>query len=181
MQTDVLITDVRLRLDAGRGNIPFEPLVESLAVELSAEAFRKIVEEGIRKVGDRVPVEIELGSVRLLDGGAEIIMKVKRSILRAELRAKLAISAYDPETIRIQVAELDAPAWVPTQFVLEHGMTYAASRQGFTRADGVENSVDIDPAVVLASRGIPVKLATPGAWSIVTTPESIVTRFGPDR
>jgi hypothetical protein len=181
MYSDVIINNVRLRLDPGHGNMPFEPLVETLSIEISADAFRKIVVEGIRKVGDRVPVEIELGSVRLLDGGAEIVMKVKRSILRAELRIRLAFSAIDPETIRVQVAELDAPAWVPTQFVIEHGMTYASSREGFTRVAGVDSAVDINPATILASRGIPVNLAKPGAWSMETTPQSILVGFGPDR
>lgn len=173
MQSDLQITDVRLRLDPRQGRVPFEPLVEQLSLDLSSDAFAKIVQAGLVLMADRLPVEVALGSARLVDGGAEIVAKVKRSILKADLRVRLEFLVHDPSTIRVRIAELDAPAWVPTQFVIENAMNVAAARPGFARVPGDERAVDVNPATVIAGRGIPLKLATPGAWSVKPTAQTL--------
>ncbi len=166
MQSDIQISDVRLRLDPGQGKMPFEPLIESLSIEITSNAFKKIAEQAVLQFADRLPVEITLSSVRLIAGGAEIVARVKRSILKAELRAVLGFSVQKEETVRVRVSELDAPAWVPAQFVLDHGMTFASARPGFSRVPGDDRAIDLKPAVVLAGAGAPVKLGEPGAWTI---------------
>lgn len=173
MQSEIQISDVRLRLEPGQGQSPFTPLVESLFIEITSAAFKKIVEQSVMLFADRLPVEIELGSVRLVDGGAEIVTKVKRSILKAELRARLGFATQDAETIRIRVVELEAPAWVPTQFVLDHGMNYASTRPGFSRVAGDDRAIDIKPAIVLSGTGIPLELAGPGTWTIDPSANSL--------
>jgi hypothetical protein len=178
MQSDLQINDVRLRLDPRQGRVPFEPLVESLSLDLSSAAFAKIVQAGLALAGDRLPVEVTMGSARLIDGGAEIVVKVKRSILKADLCARLAFSVQDPSTVRVRIADLDAPAWVPIPFVIENAMNVAAAKPGFSRVPGDERAVDVNPATVIASRGIPLKLATPGAWSINPTAETLSIAYG---
>jgi hypothetical protein len=168
-----------MQLDPGQGKMPFEPLVESIALDLSPEAFLKIVQQGLRMVGPRVPVDIELTSARLIDGGAEIVAKAKKSILKADLRAKLAFQSADGDAIRVRIAELDAPKWVPVDLVLGQAMTMAASKPGLSRVAGDDRAVDVDPAVVLASRGIPAKLAQPGAWTVNPTAASLSVAYGP--
>lgn len=179
MQPDVHISNVRMRLDPRHGRVPFEPLVESLFIELSASAFVKIVEQGVIKAAGRAPVDIELASARLVDGGAEIVTRVKRSILKAELKVSLTFLAHDPRTIRIRIANIDAPAWVPTQFVIDQGMNMAANRPGFSRVSGDDRAVDVNPAEILLSRGIPMKLAEPGMWTVTPTAESIGVGYQP--
>jgi hypothetical protein len=173
MQSDIKISDMRLRLDPAAGRIPYQPIVEGLRLELSPEAFSKIVQIVLGLVADRLPVEVELGTARLIDGGAEIVAKVKRSILRADLRVRLALLVQAPETIRVRIAELDAPAWVPTQLVLDNAMRVAAAQPGFTRVSDDDRAVDVNPAELIASRGIPTKLATPGFWSVSATAQSL--------
>jgi hypothetical protein len=180
MQSDVQITDVRLQLNQGEGRIPFEPLVEHLALELSSVAFDKIVRRAIVLFSGRLPVEIEIGSARIVNGDAEVVAKVKRSILKADLRARLTFATPDAETIRVRVAELDAPAWVPTQMVLDHGLTMATDRPGISKVTGDGRAVDLKPAIVLAQYGLPVKLATPGAWSISPAASSIGVGYSAD-
>lgn len=177
MQSDVQISDVRLRLDPRDGRVPFEPLVERLSLDLSSAAFETILRTGLVLMADRLPVEVALDSARLVDGGAEIVVKVKRSILKADLRVRLAFSVQDPSTIRVRIAELDAPAWVPTQFVLEQALNVAAAKPGFSRVPGDERAVDVNPATVIASRGIPLKLATPGAWSVDPTAQTLSVSY----
>lgn len=179
MPSDVQITNVRMRLEPGTGNLPFEPLVESLAVELSPDAFLKIVQQGLRMVAGRAPVEIELVSARLIEGGAEIVAKAKKSILKADLRARLAFSAPDGSAIRVKIAELDAPKWVPVDLVLNQGMTMATNRPGFKRVAGDERAVDVDPAAVLQSQGVPAKLAQPGVWAINPTATALSVDYRP--
>jgi hypothetical protein len=179
MLPDVQISNVRLRLDPGQGGMPFEPLVESLTLDLSSDAFLKIVQQGIRMVGGRAPVDVELTSANLVEGGAEIVAKVKRSILKADLRARLAFSAPTGDAIRVRIAELDAPKWVPVDMVLGQAMTMAANRPGFSRVPGDDRAIDVDPAAVLLSRGIPAKLANPGAWSVSPTASVLSVDYRP--
>jgi hypothetical protein len=178
MQPDLTISDMRVRLNPRQGRVPFEPLVESLDVQLSSGAFAKIVQTGLVMMADRLPVQVELTNARLVDGGAEILLKVRRSILKADLRVRLAFFVHDPETIRVQIAELEGPAWVPTQFVLEQGMNVAAAQPGFSRAPDDDRAFDVSPAAVIASRGIPITLATPGAWSVSPTAETLSVTYG---
>lgn len=178
MQSDVHISDVRLRLDPREGRVPFEPLVERLALNLSSTAFETIVQAGLILVGGRLPVEVSLGSARLVDHGAEIVVNVKRSILKADLRVRLAFSVGSPSTVRVQIVELDAPAWVPTQFAIENAMNVLAAKPGFSRVPDDERAIDVDPATVIAGRGIPLKLASPGVWSVDATPATLGVRYG---
>lgn len=179
MQPDVQITNICLCLDPGQGRVPFEPLVESLSVELSSDAFAKIMRQGVRMAAGRAPVDVEIGSARLVTGGAEIVAKVKRSILKADLRARLAFESADGKAIRVRIAELDAPAWVPTAMVLEQAMAMAANRPGFSRVPGDGRAIDVDPAAVLASRGIPAKLAQPGVWSVQAAADTLAVDYRP--
>ena len=48
-------------------------------------------------------------------------------------------------------------------------MSVAAAKPGFTRVAGDDLAIDVNPATVIASRGVPLTLATPGAWSIDAT------------
>jgi hypothetical protein len=130
-------------------------------------------------IARRAPVELELASARLVESGAEVLIRVKRSILKAELRIRLSFTTPDAVTIRIKAVELDAPAWVPAQFVIDHGMTLACSRPGLARVVDDPRAIDIDPAAVLAARGLPLTLAKPGGWTIDPTAESLKIRYGP--
>lgn len=177
MQPDIQINDLQLRLDPATGRIPFSPLVTSMHVDISQGAFEKAVRAAVVMAGDRVPVDLTLASANLVNGGAEIVARVKRSILKADVKAHLEFTAISDDTIRVRVAKIDAPAWVPTQFVIEQGMGVVAAKAGFARAADDPSALDVKPADVLARRGIPVKLAAPGSWSIDTAPDQMRVRF----
>lgn len=166
MHSEVQISDVHLRLDPRQGNLPFEPLVESMRIAISPAGFEKIVRAGMARIAGKVPAEIELGSARLTDGGAEIIAKAKRSILKAEITVRLSFSAPNPDAIRVRIENLDAPAWMPTSFILDMGMGMLAGKTGLSRVPDDDRAFEVDPALILASRGIPAKLAQPGRWSV---------------
>jgi hypothetical protein len=177
MQSDLTVSDLQVRLLPGKGSIPIEPLVERLSLELSTAAFQKIVEQGARLAAGKLPVEIELNSARLVDGGAEIVARAKRSILKADLSAKLTFAVVDGKAIRVRVAELDAPGWVPTQMVLAHGMNVAAARPGFTKVEGDDRAIDVDPRVILTSAGLPLAIAEDGLWSLNPTASALGVSF----
>jgi hypothetical protein len=179
MQSDVQISDVRLALAPRPGRVPFEPQIESLNLALSSTAFLKIVQQGVKMAAGRAPVDVELSSARLVDGGAEIVTKVKRSILKADLRVRLAFESTGGETIRVRIAELDAPAWIPSSFVLDQAMGMAAGKPGLARVAGDDRAIDVDPAAILASRGIPASFAKPGVWSVDPKAEAVGVSYAP--
>jgi hypothetical protein len=173
MQPDVNISSLQIRLQPGQGRAPLEPVVERLSVDLSSEAFRKIVEQAVRMFANRLPLDVDLGTVQLIAGGAEIVTRVKRSILKADLRVRLGFSVHDGHAFRIRVSDLDAPAWVPTQLVLDQGVNYATTREGFSRVDGDNRAIDVNPEVILAATGLPMTLAQPGSWQIAPVAGSV--------
>jgi hypothetical protein len=166
---DIAITDIQLRLEPGQGRVAFQPLVERLRLGITSDAFGKVALTGLGLIAARLPVDLELTSARLVDGGAELVARVKKSFLKADLRVLLAFSVVDPATVRVRIADLEGPAWIPTQFVIENAMSVAESKPGFARVPDDDRAIDVNPAVVIASRGVPLTLATPGAWSIDAT------------
>ena len=180
MLPDVALSDLHVQLAPGSGALPFTPSVNQFSASLSADAFAKIVEAGIAMVQSRLPVEVHYVSSRLTGAGAEVTARVKRSVLKAEIRATLELSTPNPNLIRVRFGEIAGPAWVPAGMVIEKAIEKASARPGVTRAADDPRAVDIDPLVILKALNLPVTLAQPGAWTVAPSPEAIKVGFSTD-
>jgi len=179
MLPDVALSNLHVQLAPGSGALPFTPSIDRFSAGLSAAAFAKIVETGIGMVQSRLPVDVQFVGSRLTDLGAEVTARVKRSVLKAEIRATLELSTPGPDRIRVRFGEIAGPAWVPAGMVIEKAIEKAAARPGVTRAADDPRAVDVDPLVILKTLNLPVALAQPGAWTVTPTPEAINVSFGP--
>lgn len=177
MLSDITLSDVRVDLTPGAGELPFIPAVRQFSAGLSAEAFAKIVQTGILMVQNRLPVEVHYLGSQLTETGAEVTARVKRSVLKAEIRARLELSTPTPDAIRLRFAEIAGPPWVPVSMVIDKAIEKAVARPGVTRAGDDPRAVDIDPRAILDYLHLPVALAEPGAWSLTSAPDAINLAF----
>lgn len=179
MNTDVTITSMRVHLLPREGRPPVEPVILEAAINLSQEGFLKIVTEGMRKAKKVAPVDLELIDAVLVDGGAQIAARVKRGLLRAELRFHLEFSVADGQAIRVRVGNVDAPAWVPVNLVLDQGMQVADGKPGIGRVAGDARAIDVDPRAMLIQLGLPLRLAEPGMWGVNARSDQVTITYAP--
>ena len=173
MLSDITLSDLHVELAPGTDGLPFTPSLGQFSAGLSAEAFSKIVEAGIEMVKSRLPVDVQFVGSRLTNGGAEVTARVKRSVLKAEIRALLELSSPSANLIRIRFGDIAGPAWVPVGMVIEKAIERATARPGVTRAVDDPRAVDVDPVIILKALNLPLTLAQPGTWSVAPTPEAI--------
>lgn len=173
MLPDITLSDLKIQLAPGAGALPFTPAVESFAAGLSAAAFARIVEAGLAMVKSRLPVDVQFVGSQLTATGAEVTVRVKRSVLKAEIRAAIELSTPKPDVIRIRFGEIAGPAWVPGGMVVEKAIEKAVARPGVTRAADDPRAVDTDPTVILKAFNLPVTLVQPGAWTIESNPAAV--------
>lgn len=177
MLSDISLTDLRVELTPGSGDVPFIPAVHQFSAGLSAAALGKIVQAGIAMVQSRLPVDVQYAGSQLSNTGAEVTARVKRSVLKADIRAQFELSTPTPNAIRVRFANISGPAWVPAGMVIDKAIEKAVAQPGVTRATDDPRAVDVDPKAIMAAFQLPVVLAEPGAWTVNPTPESINVAF----
>src|SRR4051812_4284591 len=101
MLPDISLTDLHVALAPGSGALPFTPTIAQFDAALSADAFHKVVEAGIAMVQSRLPMDVQLIETRLTDKGAEVTARAKRSVLKADIRAEIELSAPNQQAIRV--------------------------------------------------------------------------------
>jgi hypothetical protein len=177
MLSDISLSDLNIQLAPISGPVPFIPTVHGFSAGLSAEAFAKIVQTGMALVQSRLPVEAHYVGARLTETGAEVTARVKKSVLKAEIRARLEVSTPTPHSIRIRFGEIAGPAWVPAGMVIEKAIEKASAQPGVRRAADDPRAVDLDPQAILRAMHVPAAFAENGAWTIAPSPEAVHVSF----
>ena len=176
--SDVRLTDIEITLEpGGTGNIPFQPLVRSLRVTLGPPAIEKLARQAVAMAATKSPVEINLTGCRIVDDLIEISTRAGKGFLGADLIARLALSVADGKEIRVALAGLDAPKWIPVSPMLDKALAKAASVSGVRIDPDKPQAVLIDPAAILVQNGLPARLA-PGVWSTSVTEAGVEVAFG---
>jgi hypothetical protein len=176
--SDVRLTDVEITLEPdGTGKIPFQPLVQSLRVALGQSALEKLARQAVALAETKSPVEINLTGCRIVDGLVEISTRAGKGFLGADVTARLALSVADGKEIRVALARLDAPKWIPVSPMLDKALAKAASVPGVRVDPDKPQAVLIDPAAILVQNGLPARLA-PGVWSTSVTETGVEIAFG---
>jgi hypothetical protein len=176
--SDVQLTDVEITLETGEtGKIPFQPLVQNLRVILGQPALEKLAQQAVALAATKAPVEINLTGCRIVDGLVEISTRAGKGFLGADLTARLALSVVGGNEIRVALAGLDAPKWIPVSPMLDKAVAKAASIEGVRVDPGQPQAVLIDPAAILVHNHLPARLA-PGVWSTAVTDSGVEIGFG---
>lgn len=169
MTTDFRIHDLQLALKPGAGKPPFTAVVQTLRAELPPEGLDTIVREGLRAAAPKLPMDVEIRETRLVPGGLQISARAKRSLLKADLVATVHISSPDGKVIRVRLAQMDAPVWVPVKLVVDQAIQMAAARFGLRPVAGDDRAVDLDPVLLMRTAGVPMTFDDLGVWSVDAT------------
>jgi hypothetical protein len=177
--SDIQLTDIEITLEpGGSGSIPFQPLVQSLRVTLGQSALEKLARQAVALAATKAPVEINLTGCQIIDGLVEISTRAGKGFLGADLTARLALSVSDGKEIRVALAGLDAPKWIPLSPMLDKVLLKAATVPGVRIDPEKSQAVLVDPAAILVQNGLPARLA-PGVWSTSVTDAGVEVAFGP--
>ena len=133
----------------------FNPIVHSGSVSLTHEGFVHIVRTAF---GERIvlpQVTLEYISCRLIDGGAELVLRAKRSPIDQTVTTRVALTPAGNGDLRATVTYMRvgifAASWL-LDFILG-----GVERQPGLRKSGPK-SIDINLPVLLASQNVPVDL-----------------------
>jgi hypothetical protein len=166
---EIRVTDLHLALEPGVGKVPFQTEVQHLRLRLTNDVLAKMIEAALVMGRERAPVDLELRSARFVPEGAEVVVQVSKGrFLKTDVRALLGITADDGEHLRVEVKEVKGLGMLPIDAfvdpVLDKALGIASARPGIDRATGEERVLVVWPGEVLASLGVPLQFATPGAW-----------------
>jgi hypothetical protein len=176
--SDVRLSDIELTLEpGGTGNIPFQPLVHALRVTLGQSALEKLARQAVAMAATKSPVEINLTGCRIVGDAVEISTRAGKGFLGADLTARLALTVANGEEIRVAIAGIDAPKWIPVSPMLDKALAKAAGFFGVRIDPNQPHAVLVDPAAILVQYGIPARLA-PGVWTTSVSEDSVEVAFG---
>lgn len=152
---DLTIDTLELTLAPGTDAMPFQPVVHAGTVHLSNVAFVKIVQ---RLLADEIVVpqaKLHLRSCRLIEGGAEVVMRAKTALLDSNLTVRASFIPAGNGDLRVTVTYMRlgmlAASWV-LDLVLGSVDRYPGLRKSGAK------SIDINLPTVLQSRNVPIQL-----------------------
>lgn len=151
-----------------------QPVVQGLRAAISADGLHLLTQELIDEAGRRAPVGLALQDVRVGEDGVTLVARVEKSIFRSDLATRLVLSAPGGQALRVELTDLEMPAWVPLDVLLDE----AVKRGGgaLQRDAGNRRALLLDPAALLARFGVPGRFA-PGHWDVQTSGEGIMLAF----
>lgn len=172
--SDIRLTDFDLALERGSAG-RIEPVVQGLRAAISADGLRLLTQELIDEARRRAPIGLTLKDVQVADNGVALVLRVEKSIFRSDLATRLVLSAPDGEALRVELADLEMPAWVPLDVLLDEAVKRGG---GALRRDaGNRRALLLDPAALLTRFGVPGRFA-PGHWAVQTSDDGITLVFG---
>ncbi|MGH2561621.1 MAG: hypothetical protein ACRDJH_21345 [Thermomicrobiales bacterium] len=171
IERDVRLSDVAITLEPGDEAAPLQPLIHGLTLRLSSTALTKLAAQAVKLASARAPVEVHLTGCRLVDGGVEVSARAGKGFMGADVTAQLAITAAG-DTVRVALANLDAPRWLPTASMIEMALGKASQISGIRPDPQNNQAVLVNPAEILVRKGLPARLA-PGAWEVAIDPAAL--------
>ena len=154
-----------------------EPVVQGLRAQITAAGLQALAEGLVDALGRRVPVGFAVKDMRVGTGGVDIVLRVERGIVRGDLATRLVLTAPGGDLLRVELADVDVPVWVPLDVLLDEAVKRAG---GAVRRDPANRrALLLDPAALLAQFGVPGRFG-PGRWDVVTSDAGIDLSFGGD-
>jgi hypothetical protein len=178
---DIRVPQIRLSnfdLSLQRGTAGrMEPVVQGLRVQITAAGLQALAEGLVDALGRRVPVGFTIKDIRVGPDGVGIVLRVERGIVRGDLATRLVLSAPGEDLLRVELADVDVPVWVPLDVLLDEAVKRSG---GAVRRDPANRrALLLDPAALLAQFGVPGRFAA-GRWDVATSDAGIDLSFSGD-
>lgn len=169
--SDLVLTDVAMNLVPGTPGEPPRPVIHALRLRLSADAFARLVRDGIADALARFHLGVGSITPRLVDGGAEVDV-VARVAPRIEPRGHAAIRFEVTPTgrLRVRLSELRVPNVPGLAGTVDAFFVLAGQQRGVYPA-GIR-ALDLDLAEWLTGQGFPMHLAA-GVRAVRASPAAL--------
>jgi hypothetical protein len=167
------ITDFDVSLERGSTG-QLQPVVQGLRVHVTPDGLQALALGLVAEADRRAPATLWLEDVRVGPAGIDLVVRVEKSFFRSDLAIRLVFSAPGGEVLRIEVIEVDVPAWMPLDLLHDE-----ASKRGgaaVRRDPANRRALLLDPAALLTRFGVPGRFA-PGRWEVATGADGIVLAF----
>ncbi len=176
LPSHIQLSNFDVSLERGGGG-RLQPVVQGIAVRVSERGLRELTQGLVDEADRRAPVGLSLKSTAVGTNGVDLRMRIEKSIFRADLATRLVLSAPDGQVLRVEMTDVEAPAWVPLDVMLDEAVRRGG---GAVRRDPANpRALLLDPVALLARLGVPGRFA-PGRWGVATSDEGITLSFRED-
>lgn len=150
---DLTITNAVLGLGTGPEGQALYPTMHAGEVRIPNAGFESIVRQALREPLDLTHLTLELVSCRLIEDGAELVLRAKRGMLNHSVTARVGLTPSGDGALRVTIGYLRVGIFAAS-WLLEYVLG-AVNRQPGMRQSGPK-SVDVDISALLQARGVPV-------------------------
>jgi hypothetical protein len=170
---DLEVSGVRLSLEPSGTGKGIRPVLHGGDVTIPNAGFVKIVGHFLRDDIVLPQVRLRYVSSKLVDGGAELVVKAKRGILDQNVAVKLDLAPSEAGDLRVTIAQMRVGR-LSAQWLLDFVLG-AVERVDGLRKSGSQ-SIDVNLATLLASHDVPVDIAT-GLSAVEAKSSALTLRF----
>lgn len=176
LPSHIQLSNFDVSLERGGGG-RLQPVVQGIAVRVSERGLRELTQGLVDEADRRAPVGLSLKSTAVGPNGVDLRLRIEKSIFRADLATRLVLSAPGGQVLRVEMTDVEAPAWVPLDVMLDEAVRRGG---GAVRRDpGNTRALLLDPVALLARLGVPGRFAR-GHWDVATSAEGIALSFRED-
>lgn len=180
--SDVVLTNVQMKLQEATGEIPLLPVVGALDLVLSESALTLGVQTALGMAKGKVPVDVEFEEAHFTETGADVTVSAGiNRFLKAKATAVLDISASNAQAVRVDIREIRTLGKIPVESmigpVLDKALDKAAEKPGIDRNPAASRSLLVEPNALLAELGIPLEFANGGGWTIENATGQLTVRY----
>ncbi len=173
LPTHIQLSDFAISLEPGPGSRP-RALIRSLRVRVTQSGLEALLQGMVSEADRKAPVGLSLKHVGASAAGVDVALRIEKSIFRGDLSTRLVFTAPGGTLLRVDLTELEMPAWVPFDPLLDEAIKRAG---GAVRRDPrAKRALLLDPAEVLTRFGVPGRFG-PGQWDVATSDAGIDLAF----
>jgi hypothetical protein len=173
LPTHVQLSDFAISLEPGPASRP-QAVVKSLQVRVTQPGLEALLLGMVAEADRKAPVGLSLKRVTASAAGVDVVLRIEKSIFRSDLSTRLVFSAPGGTLLRVDLTELEMPAWVPFDPLLDEAIKRAG---GAVRRDPVaKRALLLDPAELLTRFGVPGRFG-PGEWAVATSDAGLDLAF----
>jgi hypothetical protein len=173
LPTHIQLSDFAISMEPGLVGRP-QAVVKSLQVRVTQPGLEALLQGAVAEADRKAPVGLSLKHVAASAAGVDVVLRIEKSIFRSDLSTRLVFSAPGGTLLRVDLTELEMPAWVPFDPLLDEAIKRAG---GAVRRDpNATRALLLDPAELLARFGVPGRFG-PGEWAVATSDAGIELAF----
>jgi hypothetical protein len=169
---DLEVKQLRMSL-AGSPGGALRPVVHGGEVTIPSAGFVAILGQLLKDEIVLPQAQLRYVSSKLIDGGAEFVIRAKRGSLDQNVRARVSLAAAGNGDLRVTILDMKV-GMLPAGWMLDFVLSAVDKVEGLRKSG--QKSIDVNLATLLKSRDVPVELAT-GVTAVQATASELTIRL----